>query len=183
MTKTFGFFLLFIVITGCSLDYDSSVTESLDESIPTSRLYGVKRVQVQEGQPKVTFEAEEAVVWEKREETELFDFVFNEFGEQRDIITRGEADYLIITDYNDAEIEGNIYGYSVRNEASVEADNLKWTDEKRLLSSRDESVVSIEMDNGSLLEGRGFNADLYTNTTTFSSGIGGVLESGTEDDQ
>ncbi|MDC7233387.1 MAG: hypothetical protein PQJ58_09140 [Spirochaetales bacterium] len=171
----FSFFLL-----SCSLDYGSSVTETLDESIPTSRLYGVKRVQVQNGIPKVTFEAEEAVVWEEREETELFDFVFSEFDSRRDIITRGEADYLLITDANDAVVEGDIYGYSVRNEASIEADNLKWADEKRLLSSREESTVVIEMDNGSVLEGKGFEADLYTNTSSFSAGIGGVLESGSE---
>lgn len=180
MRKISSFLIILLLITACSLDYDSSVADSLDESIPTSRLYGVKRVQVQDGKPKVTFEAEEAVVWEDREETELFNFVFNEFGDQRDIITRAEAEYLLISDDNDAEIEGDIYGYSVRNEASVEADNLKWLDEKRLLSSRDDSFVSIEMDNGSLLQGRGFEADLYTNTTTFSSGIGGTLESGTE---
>lgn len=165
-------------LSACSLDYDSSVSESLDASIPTSRLYNVKRVQIQNGAPKVTFVAEEAVVWEEREETELFNFIFNEYGDQKDIITRGEAEYLLIADTNDAVVEGQISGYSVRNEASLEADNLKWVDEKRLLSSRDDSLVSIEMDNGSLLEGRGFQADLYTNTTTFKSGIGGSLESG-----
>jgi LPS export ABC transporter protein LptC len=180
MYKVFSFLILIVLISACSLDYDSSITESLDESIPTSRLYGVKRVQVQEGKPKVTFEAEEAVVWEEREETELFEFVFNEFDNQRDIITRGEAEYLLISDNNDAEVVGNIYGYSVRNEASVEADNLKWNDEKRILSSRDDSFVIIEMDNGSILDGRGFKADLYTNSTTFSLGISGTLESGTE---
>lgn len=183
MHKIYRFLIFIILISSCSLNYDTSVTESLDESIPTSRLYGVKRVQVQDGIPKVTFEAEEAVVWEEREETELFDFVFNEFDNQRDIITRGEAEYLLISDNNDAQIEGDIYGYSIRNEASVDADNLKWMDEKRILSSREDSFVSIELDNGSVLEGYGFKANLYTNSTTFSAGISGTLESGTEDEE
>lgn len=174
--------LLLLLILSCTLEYDSSVSDSLDESIPTSRLYNVRRVQIQGGVPKVTFEADEAVVWEEREETELFEFVFNEFGNEKDVITTAEADYLLISDNNDAEIQGDIYGYSLRNEASIAADNLTWMDETRELSSRTDSTVTIEMDNGSLLEGKGFQADLYTNTTTFSSGIGGTLESGGVDE-
>jgi hypothetical protein len=174
--------LIIFLNFSCSLDYDSSFSDSLDESIPTSRLYGVKRVQVQGGQPKVTFQAEEAIVWEKREETELIKFVFNEFGSGRDVITTGEAEYLLISDNNDAKIQGHIQGYSLRNEASVKAENLSWLDEKRELSSMEESRVTIMMDNGSLLEGAGFVADLYTNTTIFSYGIGGSLESGSKDE-
>ncbi|MDC7241501.1 MAG: LPS export ABC transporter periplasmic protein LptC [Spirochaetales bacterium] len=169
-----------IFAASCSLNYEASVSESLDESIPTSELVGVKRVQIQGGKPKVTFEAEKAVVWEKREETELYSFVFNEFDGSNEIITRGEADYLIIKDNQDAQIEGEIYGYSVRNEASIEADNLNWTDETRKLASDVDSTVTIQMDNGSVLKGKGFEADLYTSTTSFTSGIGGTLESGSE---
>lgn len=175
--------LLVLTLSACSLDYEDSMAETLDESIPTSRLFEVKRVQVQGGQPKVSFEADEAVVWEKREQTELFEFVFNEFDEERIVITTGEADYLLISDSNDAEISGDIYGYSSRNESSIRAESLNWLDETRELSSGGDSQVTIEMDNGSVMEGRGFKADMYTNTTSFESGIGGVLESGSEDDE
>ncbi len=173
-------FPVIFILSACSLEYDNSVAETLDESIPTSRLYEVKRVQVQGGQPKVSFEAEEAVVWEKKEETELFEFVFNEFDEQKDVITTGEADYLLISDSNDAQITGDVYGYSSRNEASIEAESLSWQDESRELSSNGDTDVVIEMDNGSVMEGRGFKVDMYTNTTSFESGISGILESGTE---
>jgi LPS export ABC transporter protein LptC len=173
--------LLILTLSACSLEYEDSMAETLDESIPTSRLYEVKRVQVQGGRPKVSFEADEAVVWEKREQTELFEFVFNEFDEERAVITTGEADYLLISDSNDAEISGNVYGYSSRNEASIRAESLNWLDETRELSSGGDSQVTIEMDNGSVMEGRGFKADMYTNTTSFESGIGGTLESGSED--
>ena len=182
MLKYF-FFLLIFSISACSLEYEDSMSETLDASIPTSRLYDVRRVQVQGGNPKISFEAEEAVVWEEKEETELFEFVFNEFDEQRDVITTGEADYLLISDSNDAEITGNIYGYSSRNEASIRAESLNWLDENRELSSAGDSEVVIEMDNGSVMEGRGFKADMYTNTTGFSSEISGVLESQSEDDE
>jgi LPS export ABC transporter protein LptC len=180
--KILIFFIPIILILSCSLEYDSSVSESLDESIPTSKLYGVKHVQIQGGQAKVSFEAEQAVIWKEREETELMNFVFNEFGNDGEIITTGEADYLIISDMHDAEIIGNIFGYSQRNEASISADNISWIDEKRLLTSNEESDVIITKDNGSLLKGRGFSADMYTNTTTFSSGISGKLESRDSDE-
>ena len=179
----YALYLLILVISACSLEYDNSISESLDESIPTSRLYEVKRIQVQGGQPKVRFDADEAVVWEEKEQTELFEFVFNEFDEERTVITRGEADYLLISDSNDAEISGNIYGYSSRNEASIRAESLNWLDESRELSSSGESNVVIEMDNGSVMEGQGFKADMYTNSTSFESGISGIIESGSEDDE
>ena len=112
----------------------------------------------------------------------MFEFVFKEFDNTRAVITSGEADYLLISDNNDATIKGNIYGYSLKNESSVKADHLAWLDEKRELSSLEDTTVTISMDNGSLLEGEGFIADLYTNTTIFSSRIGGYLESGSRDE-
>jgi hypothetical protein len=180
--KIIFYALVALFYISCSLEYDTSVSETLDESIPTSRLYGVKRVQVQGGQPRVSFEAREAVVWENREETELMEFVFKEYGSTRDIITTGQAEYLLISDNQDAIIEGQIYGYSLRNEASVEAEKLSWLDEKRELSSLGDTEVAITMDNGSLLVGKKFVADLYTNTTVFSSGVRGSLESGSQDE-
>jgi len=181
--KTYLLFsALILVIFSCSLEYDSSVTESLDASIPTSRLYNVEHVQVKGGVTKVTFEAEEAVIWDEKEETELMNFVFNEFNGDGEVITTGNADYLLVSDSHDANIKGNIYGYSQNNEASITADNLSWLDEKRELSSADDTPVSISMDNGSLLQGDGFLADLYTNTTSFSTKISGYIESRSSDD-
>ncbi len=172
--------LAVFLLISCSLEYDSSVTEEMDTSIPTSSLNHVKRVQVQQGSPKVVFEAETAVVWEEREETELSDFTFLEYDENQEIITRGQAKYLLISDDHDAEVDGDIYGYSIRNEASITAENLYWNDKERILSSDQDKQVTIEMDNGSLLQGKGFEADMYTNTTRFKSGISGSLESGSD---
>ncbi len=165
-----------IFLFSCSLDYDTSVKEELSDTIPSSILYDVSRVQVKNGVPRASFSAEEAKIWEEREDTELFDVKFLEYDSSRGILTEGTADYLLINKNNDATIQGNISGYSSQNEASMTAESLQWEDETRILKSTDEKRVEISMDDGSVLKGRGFNADFYSNTIGFSSDVNGSIE-------
>ncbi len=178
--KTSPIFTALILISAlsCSMSYENAVRESLADNIPTSQLYNVKRVQIQGGVPKITFEAEKGIIWKEREETELFSFEFHEYDSQQKALSKGKADYLLIKDNHDARIKGNVEGYSSRGEASVRTDALSWEDKSRILKGDRTNQVRIEKDDGSLLEGQGFSANLYTNTVTFSEGIHGRFESG-----
>ena len=92
------------------------------------------------------------------------------------------ADYILINDNNDASIEGGISGRSIRNEASIEAENLDWKDETRELSSSSDGFVTISLDGGTVLKGAGFSADFYTETIGFSSRVEGNIESGSDNE-
>ena len=164
----------------CSLEYDSSVSDELSETVPSSVLYGVEQIQVKNGTPRAAFSAAEARVWEKKDSTELFEVKFQEFDEKGEVITEGVADYLSINDKNDATISGGISAYSNRNEASIKADELNWVDDKRLLTSPGGNPVVISLDGGSVLQGLGFSADLYTNTIGFTGSVEGSIETGSD---
>ena len=165
-----------IFVLSCSLDYDSSVKDELSDTIPSSILYDVSRVQMKNSVPRASFSAREARVWEEREDTELFNVEFLEYDSSRGVLTEGTADYLLINKNNDATIQGNISGYSSQNEASMSAESLQWEDETRVLKSIDEKQVEISMDDGSVLRGKGFNADFYSNTIGFLSEVNGSIE-------
>ncbi len=169
-----------VLIFSCSLEYENSVSEELSETIPSSILFNVAQVQVKNGSPRASFSAQEARIWEEREDTELYKVEFLEFDGHRSIITRGVADYLLIDKNNNATITGNISGYSAQNEAAMVADSLQWEDETRSLKSLNESSVEISMDEGSVLKGNGFTADFYTNTIIFSSQVEGVIDTETD---
>ena len=177
----YSLFLTFFV--SCSLEYDTSVQDELSETIPSSVLYNVEQVQVKEGSPRAFFSAEEAKVWDERDDTELFHVKFQEFDRARRIITDGEADYILINGNNDATISGNISGYSLNNEASLKAETLNWKDETRELESPGDEDVTISLDGGTVLEGAGFAADFYTNTVVFSTHVSGNIEAGAEKDE
>ncbi len=176
--KTFYLLAIYLPLSflSCSIDYENAMKEKLDESIPASQLYNVKRVQVQKGSPKITFEAKQGIVWKERQETELFSFKFYEYDNQQKVLSSGKAAYLLIKDNHDAWIKGDIKGYSSRGEASINTEALSWEDESRILKGNAENTVRLEKDDGSLLEGQGFSADLYTNTVSFSGGIHGKLK-------
>lgn len=158
------------------------MSDELSETIPSSILYNVEQIQVKNGSPKAVFSAEEARVWSEQENTEMFNVQFLEFDEKRNTITDGSADYVVIGDNHDATIKGQISGYSLRNEASIQADELSWMDEDRELSSPGEKRVIISLDGGTVLEGSGFSADFFTNTIGFSASVKGSIEVGSEDE-
>jgi LPS export ABC transporter protein LptC len=178
--SVYPFFIL--LIFSCKLNYDSSVSDVFSESVPSSVLYEVQQVEVKNGTPKTSFSAQEAKIWDKREDTELFSVEFLEYDGNKEVVTNGTADYLILNNNNDASIEGNVRGYSVRNEASIKAEELSWQDETRELSSTDDDVVEITLDGGTELRGSGFSADFYTNTMGFSSRVEGDIETGSENE-
>jgi len=167
----------------CSLEYETSVSDEFSESVPSSILYNVEQIQMKNGHPRVSFKAEEAKVWSEREETELFSIHFREYDENREIITSGDAAYVLVSDDNDAAISGGVSGYSSRNEASIDAENLSWTDEARSLRSEPETMVTLSLDEGTVLTGAGFAADFYTNEVEFSTRVSGVIETGRSEDE
>ncbi len=180
MKKPVFFLVSLIIIASCQLEYDTSVRDELSESVPSSVLFNVEQIQVKNGNPKASFTAQEAYLWSEKEETELYSVQFLEFDENREIITDGVADYILINDNNDASIKGGISGRSIRNEASIEAENLDWKDETRELSSSIDGLVIISLDGGTVLKGAGFSADFYTETIGFSSRVEGNIESGSD---
>lgn len=174
--------LLALFLGACSLEYEDSVKDSLSEEVPSSILYEVEQVEVKNGAPQAVFSAEEARAWDERGDTELFSARFIEYGEGREVITDGTADYLLIRDNHDALARGNIRAASERMGASIQTEQLEWIDETREMRGGEDEAVTLSLEEGSLLKGVGFSADLYTRSVRFSSRVEGMIEVGGEDE-
>jgi len=180
-------FSVFIIlaIAGCSLDYSSLyVTEDMSEEIPDSILYDFTHTSVKDGIPVFRLSAGTAYIYNKKQETQLSDILFQEYDGQGEIITEGRADEAIFfTDSEDAEFWGNLFFYSLSEEASFETAYLYWNNEEKKLLGREDSDVHIMRDTGTEILGTGFEAEARTRIVTFTGPVSGTYVLEDEDDE
>jgi hypothetical protein len=81
------------------------------------------------------------------------------------------------------ELEGAVSFYSSAHEAGIETDYLFWNDEERTLEAKPENLVRVERDSGTVVEGRGFSADLRRAVVRFEDGVEGTVVTEDEDDE
>ena len=72
---------------------------------------------------------------------------------------------------------------SVSQEASLTAEELHWDHDGRLLSTGPEQVVAVIRDDGSRVQGAGFEAELRDKTINFSGPVSGRLVAETAADE
>jgi hypothetical protein len=81
------------------------------------------------------------------------------------------------SDSEDAEVTGNILIRAAEEKASLSAESLSWLKEGRRLSSGPGQSVRLAKEDGSFLEGRGFQADFRRRRLEFAQGAsGGYVE-------
>jgi LPS export ABC transporter protein LptC len=153
----------------------------MSEEIPDSVIVDFVHTSVRDGKPVFRLEAGRAEVYNKREETRLFNVYFQEYARDGAVATEGWAEKTIFfTDTENAEMAGDLLVYSSSEEAFVGSDYLYWDDSARTLTSRRDSAVTIEKDDGTTLRGLGFRADMATRSVEFSGSVSGTYVS--EDD-
>ena len=175
--------LLYLLLMGCSIDYDEAmIADDLAEDIPDTILYDFTQVEVKEGKPLYRIQAEKAESFEKQYISNLTSVQFQEFDEEREIITMGWADRVTyFTNTEDAEMEGNLTFHSKREEGSVSGEYLYWENETKILKSKTEYTVELEKDSGSNITGTGFEADFTTEHIIFTGKTEGIWVDEEED--
>ncbi len=172
-------------MAGCSLDYSSIyTTEEMSEDIPDSILYEFTHTSVKDGTPVFRLSAGTAYIYNKKEETQLSDILFQEFNNVGEIITEGRADEAVFfSESEDAEFWGNLFFYSLSEEASFQTAYLYWNDEEKRLIGRDNNEVLIQRDTGTEILGTGFEAEARTRIVTFTGPVSGTYVLEDEDDE
>lgn len=178
---------ILLIMASCSLDYSSVyTTEEMSADIPDSILYEFVHTSVKDGTPVFRLSAGTAYIYNKKEETQLLDILFQEFDRKGEIITEGRADEaLFFTESENAEFWGNLFFYSLSEEASFQTEYLYWNDEEKRLIGRDNGEVLIQRDSGTEISGTGFEAEARTRIVTFAGPVSGtyVLEDEDDDEQ
>ncbi len=167
--------LLFTVT--CSLDYgQAEVVEELSEEIPDTIIYEFTHTVVRDGRPVLIVEAAESQTFSRRDTQLLSGIAFRELDRSGDLVTSGTANNAVYdTATQDVEITGNVLFFSAEEEATLTADSLFWDDENRMLRAEPEDSVRVATEEGTNIEGRGFEVDMQFRTMTYERGVRGRI--------
>ncbi|MBN1699242.1 MAG: LPS export ABC transporter periplasmic protein LptC [Spirochaetales bacterium] len=166
-----------LILYGCSLDYRSAnIPEEMAENLPETVFVQFSRIIVRDGKIKTKLEAERAENFTKKKQMVLSNIRFFEYDENEKLLTEGTADKAVLyTETDDVDIFGNIYLYSVPEKTAIYAETLYWKDKEEKLSAAPDDRVRVKEDEGSSIEGRGFNSDFKLREIVFANGVSGVF--------
>jgi LPS export ABC transporter protein LptC len=156
---------------GCSLNYEE-VRAGVTAEVPDTIMNGFSHTVVSDGRIWVKMSAERAESYGQGKRIELAGVRLEEYDRQGRLVTRATADRVVYhNDSEDAELQGNIFLEAPEEKASLAAEDLSWVKDGKRLSS--DSSVRLARQNGSYLEGRGFQADFRRRRLEFRQGASG----------
>ena len=167
-------FLLFVssvvlLCTGCKLDYkDADLVDEMNEQVPNSVLDDFSQVVVREGRVSYIFSADHAELFDSTKLTYFDNIGFTEYKADGSTGTEGAAVKAIHDSKTDNIIfDGKIILNATAQDFVVKSDYLEWNNDAKILKSMDDTEVSIEQGDGSMVKGRGFVADAQGKSFTF----------------
>jgi LPS export ABC transporter protein LptC len=176
--------LLLLLCLSCSFDYEGAmVDENLKEETPESILINFSQTAVKEGQKVFEITADTVEIYEGHTRTVAKGLYFLELDEDGSVLTEGWSDRAVYyNETEDAEFSGNIRLYSKKEELTIITDSISWKQEDRLLETPPGSKVSLKKDDGSFLQGTGFEADLRRRAIKFNADVKGYYVLSEEDE-
>ena len=160
---TFLVFVSSVVVlcAGCKLDYkDAELAEEMNEQVPNSVLEDFSQVVVRDGKVSYVFSADHAELYDSTKLTYFDNIGFTEYKADGSTGTTGAAQRAIHDSKTDNIIfDGKIILNATVQDFVVKSDYLEWNNEAKILKSLDDTEVSIEQGDGSVVKGRGFVAD------------------------
>lgn len=167
--------VLLVLLAGCSLEYDM-VDESADDGRPEIELRNLSHTVVRSNRIQLRVFSAYSRTYQSQNRQVLNDVYFWEYGTDGEIASEGRSDSAeVFLETEDIVFEGNIQLYSHVEEAGVNADFLEWSGEERQLQGRDGELVEIERDDGSVIRGSGFLADMRRRSIVFTQNIEGTF--------
>ena len=161
--------LVSVLCAGCKLDYkDADLAEEMNEQVPNSILEDFSQVVVRDGKVSYVFSADYAKLFDSTKLTYFDNIGFIEYKADGSTGTEGAAEKAIHDSKTDNIIfDGKIILNATAQDFVVKSDYLEWNNEAKILKSMDDTEVSIEQGDGSMVKGRGFVADAQGKSFTF----------------
>jgi LPS export ABC transporter protein LptC len=152
--------------------------------VPETVLTGVTHTVVRNGRLVAEITAQQVENFPGGGRAVLSDVRYVEYGDDGAVAATGRADRAVYyTGSEDAEVAGAVELRSFSQEASLTAEELHWDHDGRLLSTGPEQVVAVIRDDGSRVQGAGFEAELRDKTINFSGPVSGRLVAETAADE
>ena len=150
-----------VLCAGCKLDYkDADLAEEMNAQVPNSVLEDFSQVVVRDGKVSYIFSADHAELYDSTKLTYFDNIGCTEYKADGSTGTEGAAQRAVHDSKTDNIIfDGKIILNSTVQDFVVKSDYLEWNNEAKILKSLDDTEVSIEQGDGSVVKGRGFIAD------------------------
>ena len=150
-----------LLCAGCKLDYkEADLVEEMNEQVPNSVLDDFSQVVVRNSKVSYVFSADHAEIFDSTKLTYFDNIGFMEYKADGSTGTEGAAQRAVHDSKTDNIIfDGKIILNSTVQDFVVKSDYLEWNNEAKILKSLDDTEVSIEQGDGSVVKGRGFIAD------------------------
>ncbi len=176
--------VILAALAGCSFDYEpATVAESFGQEIPDTILENFSQTVVRDGKPQLVLEAGEAKTYGASNRVLLSRARFQEFDSAGKLSIEGRAERVVFhSDTENAEFSGGIELYSAQDKARLKATALDWDREHRFVRGGPEDAVQVEKDDGSRIEGKGFEADFRSRTIRFGAGVSGTVVTGKKEE-
>lgn len=177
MKTTTAFILtLSAFFAGCSFNYkDAQIPEEIEESVPNIVMTDVVHSQATKKHLLMRVTAERSESYEKKKMTVLSGVKFLEYDSLGTLVAEGRADKITyFNDTKNAEVAGNIVVHSHKEKGGIETDYLYWDDKNRTLKGKPDSKVRLIDDDGSNVQGTGFEADLKRMVISFIHAVEGA---------
>lgn len=166
-----------LLTASCTIDYESAlVLDERPEDIPQTILTMARLTIQRQDQREFRVAAGRVESYPELEEQRFWDFVFEEYDLEGELVASGRADYAVYDDAtDDVELEGNITFRSVTEGITVAAEALSWKDDTRTLSAGEGLMIRVDRDSGSWIEGTGFSADFRRSVVEFRGAVVGEI--------
>lgn len=177
--------VIWALLAACSFDYGGDAgPERLADEIPETVLTGVTHTVVRDGRLVAQIMARQVENFPGGGRAVLSDVRYVEYDDDGAVAATGRADRAVYyTESEDAEVAGAVELRSVSQQASLTAEELYWDHDGRLLSTGPEQRVAVIRDDGSRVQGAGFEAELRAKTINFSGPVSGRLVAETAADE
>ena len=167
---------LLMIWSGCSFDYaPTKLDEEFPEQLPSTVLRDVEHSVMEGNQIVALLRIKRVERYHEKSLMLLSGVYFTEFNNAGDVVTEVWADQ---TKYNsetgDARAEGNVVVSSRREEARITT-RLNWNDSDRMLTSDEDIQVIVQLEDGSIVTGVDFEADIARRVFRFLGPVSGEL--------
>ncbi len=170
-----------MLLAGCSFDYRSTdLDEELAAEVPNTVLNGVVHTVMSGDRMTAVLRIDRVESYHERDLLILSGIRFTEFDADGIVIAEARADraeYRSKT--GDARAEGSVVVSSNREDARITAPVLNWNDSERILTGDEGARVvlerGLERDDGSSLDGTGFEADVARRIVRYLGPVSGSL--------
>jgi LPS export ABC transporter protein LptC len=165
--------LLILAASSCSFNYGAAAPANSEEQPSAVFTRFVHRI-VDKGTLVLEIRAERADAYTKGHRTELVGVDFTQYDAKGAVSATGRANSATVyTDSENAQFRGNVRLESKSENSILEAEELTWVSDTKMLSGGLERIVSVSRGDGAWVRGAGFEADLRRRSFSFQESTEG----------